>query len=187
MPEEVRFLLVHHGAVPNTYQQSSVVGMLRAAYEYQTGPAKRWPDVAYNFFIDRFGGIWEGRAGSLDGPVMADATGGSQGYAQLVCLLGDFMAQPPSAAMTDSLVALLAVLADRFGLATDPAAVVSFVSRGSERWPAGTTVTARLISGHRDMSFTYCPGDYVYRMLDGDIPARVAALRAQAPAPPASQ
>ncbi len=181
-PEDVRFLLVHHGAMPNTYGAGDVPGLLRSAFLYQTGAARRWPDVSYNFFVDRFGGVWEGRTGSLAGPVMADATGGSQGFAQLVCLLGDFMVQAPTAEMTGSLVALLAFLADRHGLDVDPAAPVTFTSRGSERWPAGATVTARPISGHRDMSFTYCPGDAVYRMLAAEIPMRVAALRAQAPA-----
>ncbi len=183
-PEDVKFLLVHHAAVANTYAPSGVIPLLRSTYAYQTGPAKRWPDVCYNFFVDRFGGIWEGRAGSLDGPVRADATAGSQGFAQLVCLLGDFMVQRPSAEMVNSLVALLALLADRYGMSADLASPVSFVSRGSERWPAGTTVTARPISGHRDMSFTYCPGDVVYQMLAAEIPTRVAAIRAASAAPP---
>jgi hypothetical protein len=185
-PEEVRFLLVHHGAMPNTYGPGDVPGLLRSAYLYQTGPGKRWPDVTYNFFVDRFGGVWEGRTGSLAGPVMADATGGSQGFAQLVCLLGDFMVQSPTVEMTGALVALLAFLADRHQLGVDPAAPVTFTSRGSERWPAGATVAARPISGHRDMSFTYCPGDVVYRMLAAEVPMRVAALRAvpaQVPGP----
>ncbi len=186
-PEEVRFLLVHHGAMPNSYAPGDVPGLLRSAFLYQTGSAKRWPDVSYNFFVDRFGGVWEGRSGSLAGPVMADATGGSQGFAQLVCLLGDFTVQAPTAEMTGALVDLLAFLADRHDLNVDPAAPVTFTSRGSERWPAGATVTARPISGHRDMSFTYCPGDVVYRMLAAEIPMRVAALRAQAPAPPSLQ
>jgi hypothetical protein len=42
------------------------------------------------------GSIWETRAGSLAGPVVADATGGNQGYAQLVCLIGDFENQAPA-------------------------------------------------------------------------------------------
>ena len=58
-----------------------------------TGASKGWPDVAYNFFIDRHGTVWEGRAASLEGPVMPDATGGSQGFAQLCCFVGDHTAE----------------------------------------------------------------------------------------------
>jgi len=41
--------------------------------------------------------VWEDRTGSLDGPVMASATGGSQGFAQLVCMVGDFTRVLPTA------------------------------------------------------------------------------------------
>ena len=92
-PEDVRFLLVHHTASSNTVPDPRVV--IRQTYAFQTGPEKRWPDVCYHFFIGPDGSVWEGRAGSLDGPVIADATGGNQGYAQLICLIGDFMTVPP--------------------------------------------------------------------------------------------
>ena len=98
LPEDVRFLLVHHSATTNTYTQASIPATLRNVYAFHTGPAKGWPDICYNFFVDRYGGVWEARTGSLDGPVMASATGGSQGFAQLVCLLGDFTNELPTPA-----------------------------------------------------------------------------------------
>ena len=157
-PEDVRFLLVHHGAMPNSYAPGDVPGLLRSAFLYQTGSAKRWPDVSYNFFVDRFGGVWEGRTGSLAGPVMADATGGSQGFAQLVCLLGDFTVQAPTAEMTGALVALLAFLADRHGLNVDPAAPVTFTSRGLR-------ALARGRHGHRPSHLR--PPGHVVHVLPG--------------------
>ena len=182
--EEVLFLLVHHTASGNDYSEEQALDVMRQAYDYHTGPDKGWPDVAYNFFIDRFGRIFEGRAGSLAGPVMADATGGSQGFAQLVCLLGDFTGTMPTPAAITSLQQMLASLADRYGVDTEPGATVSFVSRGSNRWPAGETVTAATISGHRDMSETACPGDTFYPYVHDGLAADVTALLAWAqPAP----
>ncbi len=174
---DVKFLLVHHTAGTNDYTESAVVEQIRQVFRFHTGPDKQWPDVCYNFFVDRYGGIWEGRAGSLDGPVMADATGGSQGFDQLVCLLGNFVSTQPTTAMVDSTVAVLAYLADRYGIDTSPGAEVEFISRGSNRWPAGKAVTARTISGHRDMSATECPGQMVYDLLEKEIPSRVTAGR----------
>ena len=55
------------------------------------------------------------------------------------------------------MVALLAALADRYAIPTAPGTTTTFVSRGSNRWPAGTEVTAATISGHRDMSQTQLP------------------------------
>ncbi|MFM7684774.1 MAG: hypothetical protein ACKPDI_02480 [Actinomycetota bacterium] len=85
--EDPRFLLVHHTASPNNYRSARDV--IRLAYRWHTSndPTKGWPDVAYQFFVGRDGDVWEGRAGALAGPVMASATGGSQGWAQPVYLL----------------------------------------------------------------------------------------------------
>jgi N-acetylmuramoyl-L-alanine amidase len=178
-PEDVLFLLVHHTASGNEYSQDGALDVMRQTYDFHTGPDKGWPDVAYNFFIDRFGRIFEGRSGSLAGPVTVDATAGSQGFAQLVCLLGDFTSVMPTPEAILSLRKTLAWLADRYGVDTAPAATVSFISRGSNLWPAGTTVTAATISGHRDMSQTACPGDTFYPYVHDGLAADVSALRVE--------
>jgi hypothetical protein len=161
--ETAQFLLVHHTASPNTY--ASAAGLIQATYSFHTSAAKGWNDVCYEFFIGRDGDVWEGRAGALTGPVVADATGGSQGFAQLICLLGDFTSQVPTAAAQTSLVNVLAWLSGRYSIDISPGATTSFISRGSQRWAAGTPVTTSTIAGHRDMSFTACPGDAFYPML----------------------
>ena len=179
---DVRFLLVHHSASPNDYPAGAVAGQIRSFFRLHTGPARGWPDVAYNFFVDRFGDVWEGRQGSLDAPVKGDATGGSQGYALLCCFIGDHRSVPPTAEAQSSMVALLGWLAGRYGIDPTPGATTRFVSRGSNRWPAGAEVVTATIAGHRDMSRTACPGDAAYRLVRHEFPARVAALVAPAPA-----
>ncbi len=169
--EDVRFLLVHHTASTNSYARASAV--IRETYAWQTSPAKGWNDVCYEFFIGRDGDVWEGRAGALAGPVAADATGGSQGFAQLVCLLGTFTDVAPTQAAQDALVTVLAWLAMREGVDLSAGASTSFTSRGSQRWPAGSEVETPTIAGHRDMSDTECPGDVLYDLLP-DIRSRAA-------------
>ncbi|MEM7337760.1 MAG: peptidoglycan recognition family protein [Actinomycetota bacterium] len=178
--DDVRFLLVHHTASTNDYGPDEVADQIRGFYRFHTGPEKQWPDVAYNFFVDRYGGIWEARAGSIDGAVRGSATGGSQGFALLCSLIGDHAAAPVTNEARTSLVALLAWLADRHAIDTTPGATTSFVSRGSSRWPAGAEVEARTISGHREMSTTSCPGDFAFDLLADAIPSEVTELRVAA-------
>lgn len=159
--DEVKFLLVHHTASSNTY--SDPVPTIRSAYLFHTSPAKGWPDVAYHFFVARDGSVWEGRAGSLDRAVEASATGGNQGWAQLVCLVGNHVDVAPTSAAQASLVQVLKWLTWRYRL--DPSATATYVSRGSNKHPAGTTVTTPVISGHRDATLTACPGDAAYALL----------------------
>ena len=175
--EDVRFLLVHHSASRNGHTGNEAPGILRSFYDFHTGPEKGWNDIAYNFLIDADGGIWEGRTGSLAGPVAGDATGGNQGFSQLVCVIGDYNSAQPTAASVSSLVLLLAWLADRYGVSTLPGAEVSFTSRGSNRWPLGTTVVTPTINGHRAMSLTTCPGDNLHSYVIGGLTADVDAVR----------
>jgi hypothetical protein len=179
----VRFLLVHHTAGPNEYGPDEVPDLLRGIYRFHTGPDKGWPDVAYNFFVDRYGGAWEGRTGSLTAPVKGDATGGSQGFALLCCFLGTHTDTPPTAEAQTAMVGLLAWLADTYGIDTTPGATASFVSRGSNNHPAGASVTTPTISGHRDMSATTCPGDAAYALVTGSFPAAVTAAKASVAVP----
>lgn len=174
-PERPQFLLVHHTASPNSYANARDV--IRSVFHYHTGPEKGWNDVCYQFFVGRDGDVWEGRAGALGGPVEADATGGSQGFAQLVCLLGDFTSVAPTAAAFTATAKLLAWLADAYGLDTSPGATTTFISRGSNKFKAGTQITTPIIAGHRDMTYTGCPGDRFYPMLP-DLRTQVIAERA---------
>jgi hypothetical protein len=182
--EEVRYLLVHHTAEPGSdYEAHEVVGMLRSIYGFHTGSSKGWPDVAYNFFVDKFGTIYEGRTGSVDGPLRGSATGGNQGYSQLCCFIGDFTAAPPPAPALASMYSLLAWLADRYDVDTAPGATVTFTSLGSNKWPAGAVVNAATISAHRDMSQTTCPGEACYALVRSVFPQEVSARRGTPLAP----
>ena len=83
-PEEVRFLIIHHTQEPGSdYKEQDVPRLLTGMYDYHTGADKGWPDLAYNFLIDKFGNIYEGRTGSIDGPVQGSATGGNQGFTNM--------------------------------------------------------------------------------------------------------
>ena len=161
---DVRFLLVHHTATPDAPPERSVE-QLRAFYRHHT-VEKGWPDIAYNFLIDSGGEIWEGRTGSLSGPVRGDATGGSQGHAILCCFIGDFSSHEPTPRAVDAMTRLLGWLADTHRIDLTPGRQVSFISRGSNRWPVGARVTTPPIAGHRDMSMTTCPGDKAYALIE---------------------
>ena len=174
--EQVRFLLVHHTSEPGSdYQPEDVEGILRQIYSFHTGAEKDWPDIAYNFFVDKFGTIWEGRTGSVDGPIRGSATGGNQGFSQLCCFLGDFEAEPPPEAAVSSMITLLAWLADRYKVDVTPGATTTFASRGSNLHPPGKEVITGTISTHRQMSQTACPGTACHQMVVDQFQGLVAA------------
>lgn len=182
-PEDVRFLLIHHSATPNFESPDSIAGRIQSFFNYHTG-TKGWPDVAYNFFVDPFGGIWEGRQGSLGAPIKGDATGGSQGFALLSCFIGDFTEVSPTPEAMDAMARLLAWLAASYQIDLSEGAQAHFISRGSTNWPAGVEVSTDTIAGHRDMSQTGCPGEALYPLVRSQIaPQARAIVAASAPTP----
>ncbi len=184
--QDVRFLLIHHSASSNSYSADEAARQIQSFYNFHTSSEKGWPDVAYNFFVDRFGIIWEARQGSIAGAVQGDATGGSQGHAMLCCFIGNHQEAPISPEARNSMVQLLAWLGDTYNVDTSPGATATFTSRGSNKWPQGQSVTARTISAHREMSLTSCPGDFAFNTIRNELPEAVTKVRnsyATAPSP----
>jgi hypothetical protein len=72
---------------------------------------------------------------------------------------------------------MVAWLADRHAVATSEGSEITFTSRGSDKWSAGTEVTTRTIAGHRNMSNTSCPGDNLYSYVVGALMADVQTIR----------
>ena len=181
---DVKFLIVHHSETGNDYAADRVARTLNSMFSYHTGD-KGWNDIAYNFLVDKYGTIWEGRTGSLSAPVKGDATGGSQGFAQLCCFIGNHTSEPPTQAAQDAMASLLAWLAGRYNINLRAGKTITFTSRGSNKWPAGTQVTTDPIAGHRDMSQTACPGEACYPLVRGAL-LTSAQAKAGTSAPAAS-
>lgn len=169
---EIRLALVHHTVTANDYTPAEAPALIRGIYAYHVR-ANGWDDIGYNFLVDRFGTIYEGRAGGVDRPVIGAHAEGFNAVSFGTALLGTFSSATPPPAMRDGLERLLAWKLDLAHL--DPASTTTVVSRGSPRWPAGARVTLPVIAGHRDTGVTACPGDGAYARLD-EVRAAVAGI-----------
>ncbi|HZR91075.1 MAG TPA: FlgD immunoglobulin-like domain containing protein [Gaiellaceae bacterium] len=158
----VRLVIVHHTATPNGYTAAQTAAIVRAIDLYHV-KANGWDDIGYNFLVDRYGQVFEGRSGGITRNVIgAHALGFNTGSVG-VSVIGNFMTAQPTAA---ALGALERLVAWRLDLAhVDPASRVTYVSNGGERYRRGRQVTLRAVSGHRDTGFTDCPGTYLYPLL----------------------
>ena len=64
---------VHHTVNANNYTRAEVPALLRSIYAYHVR-VRGWSDIGYNYLIDRFGRIWEGRYGGIDRAVVGAHT-----------------------------------------------------------------------------------------------------------------
>jgi N-acetylmuramoyl-L-alanine amidase len=167
----VQFAVVHHTAGSNSYTAAQSAAIVRGIEAYHV-KGNGWNDIGYNFLVDRYGQVFEGRYGGAEKNVIGAHAEGFNTGSVGVALLGTYAsAAPPAAART----ALANLLAWRLDVAhVDPVATLTWTSGGNARFPMGTPVVLRAVSGHRDTGFTTCPGGTLY--------AQLAAIAEQASA-----
>ena len=184
--QSVQVVTIHHTAGSNSLSQD-YSATLRAIMSYHIN-SNGWNDVAYNYLIDGYGVVYEGRysgqtstsclTGGGDGSDFAHrpdddylVTGGhvmNMNSANLgIALMGCFQSGDPTCtgstavptAAVGSLTTLLAQMADRHSL--DAQGTVHYVN------PTNTSLTANVpaLAAHRDWQSTACPGGNLYAQL----------------------
>ncbi|MDQ4110627.1 MAG: FG-GAP-like repeat-containing protein [Actinomycetota bacterium] len=155
---------VHHTAGTNAYTETDVPSIIRGIYEFHV-TTRGYRDVGYNFFVDRFGRIWEGRHGGVALPVEGAHTSGynydSFGASALGCFdtvaagcpddAGSTQNQPTDA-MIQAYGSLYAWKLSLHGVTANATNVTLTKTDGTK------TVFPHAIHGHRDAGQTVCPG-----------------------------
>ncbi|MDK1475733.1 peptidoglycan recognition protein [Streptomyces sp. 549] len=163
---------VHHTAMSNNYTCQQAPSIIRGIYQYHV-KSLRWRDIGYNFLVDKCGTIYEGRAGGVAKPVMGAHTYGFNSNSMGVAVLGSYGSTAPPRAAVDGVAKLTAWKLGLHG--ANPAGSTTLTSGGG-KYAAGTRVTMRTISGHRDGFATECPGAQLYGNLGT---ARATSARLQ--------
>jgi uncharacterized protein with LGFP repeats len=170
----IKAAAVHHTAGSNSYTSGAAAGVVRGIYAYHTN-SLGWCDIGYNFLVDKWGRIYEGRAGGMDKPVRGAHAGGFNDKTVGISMIGNYDLVGVPAAMQD---AVARVAAWKLGNADiDPQGSTTLVSAGgsSARWPSGTTRTLPTVFAHRDVGYTACPGRYGMAIMPG-VRATAAAM-----------
>jgi hypothetical protein len=159
----LRFSLVHHTAGSNTYSRAQSAAIVRGIQLYHVR-SNGWDDIGYNFLVDKYGQVFEGRFGGIDRNVVGAHAAGFNTGSVGVALLGNYDAGAVTPAARSALVSLLAWRLDVAHV--DPLSLLNWTSGGNPRFPSGIPVTMRAVGGHRDTGFTSCPGARLYSELN---------------------
>ncbi len=151
----VKGAVIHHTAGSNSYTPDQSASIVRGIYAYHV-ESNGWCDIGYNFLVDMYGQIFEGRYGGITLPVHgAHATLWNTDTVGVSFMMNSNTLNPTSASMSSA----EALLAWKLG--------------NSYRTPNGwTTLVGAAIPvmfGHRDVMQTDCPGTNLY--------ARIQELR----------
>jgi hypothetical protein len=162
---ETRGVVVHHTAGSNSYSRSQSRSIVRAVQAYHM-KGRDWCDIGYNFLVDKYGQIFEGRTGGVDRAVRGAHAGDKtvNTYTMGVSMMGTYTSSEPTAATTNAMVKLIGW---RLGTTFHPATGKVGVGKYS----------LNRIAGHRNVVGTACPGGAAYRWLSksGGLRDRVTA------------
>ena len=149
--------IVHHSAGNewNTGGLSDSKADVRAIQNFQMN-SNGWSDVGYHYLIDKFGNIFEGRAGSNTGlPRGAHDADNTNSFG--FCCMGYFhpsVNNVPSAALLDGLYDIIAWRM--------PSSWTPYGSPGGSYGELGNTIGR--VDAHRRVKSTACPGDGLYAL-----------------------
>jgi hypothetical protein len=170
----VELAFVHHTVNANDYKPEDSARIVLGIAKYHIDH-NGWNDIGYNFLVDRYGQVFEGRAGGIDQAVIGAQAGGWNSKSTGIANIGTYTSTPLGA---DAEAVLARLIAWKLSLHAVPlSGSVRLISGGGteNRYGYGTAVTLNRVSGHRDGCKTDCPGATLYGQLD-ELRGRVAAL-----------
>ncbi|MGH3344776.1 MAG: N-acetylmuramoyl-L-alanine amidase [Carbonactinosporaceae bacterium] len=178
--DTIKAAFVHHTAAVEHFKPSpeDSAAVLRSIYAFDT-QSRGWSDIGYNFVVDPYGQIFEGRWGGIDKPVIGSHTLNHNTDTFGVAVLGNYETQQPTAETVDAIEKVAAYKLS--GYDRDPEGQVDYVDA------TGAAKTIDVISGHRDVRSTLCPGEFLYPKLPeirSGTSQRIATS-GSAPVPPA--
>ena len=162
---EVRAAFVHHTVNPNDYTREEAPDVVLAICRYHRN-SNGWNDIGYNFLVDRFGTIYEGRAGGIDQPVIGAQAQGYNAQSTGIANLGTFTSVEQTPEALNAMAALIRWKLPIEGAPT--AGTTTLMSAGRLDQPLsrrGAQVRVPRVIGHRDTGATACPGNALYAQL----------------------
>jgi hypothetical protein len=168
----VQMGFVHHTVNANDYGPEDSAGIVLGIARYHRD-SNGWNDIGYNFLVDKYGQIFEGRGGGIDQPVIGAQAQGYNSVSTGVACLGTFESVAQTEAGMDALARIIGWKLSLHGVPVDGEVTVISAGGESNRHAAGTSVTFQRISGHRDGDSTSCPGTTLYGQL-ADLRQRAA-------------
>ena len=164
----VKTVFLHHTDSTNNYTRSQAAAQIRAIYAYHARTLG-WGDIGYNYIVDKYGTVYEGRSGGIDSTVVGGHTYGFNNSTSGIGLLGTFSNVAPTSAMVGAIERLIAWKLSKYY--RNPQSTQALTAGLTQRSATGRSYVAgrqyafNVISGHRDGYQTDCPGNGVYSRL----------------------
>ena len=117
-----------------------------------------WDDIGYNFLVDRYGQVFEGRRAAIDQPVVGAQAQGWNAQSTGIANLGTYSDVPQTDEALDAMAGCIAWKLPLHGAPVTGTVDADVRRRRVEPLPERTLHTFERISGHRDGNADRVPG-----------------------------
>jgi hypothetical protein len=160
----VKAAFIHHTVTLNDYSPEEAPGIVLAICRYHRN-SNGWNDIGYNFLVDKYGTLYEGRAGGIDQPVVGAQAQGYNTQTTGIANIGTYSDVPVSQEAMQSMAALIRWKLPLHGAPTAGTTTLKSGGGDTNRYPSGRIITVDRVIGHRDTNSTECPGNVLYSQL----------------------
>ena len=144
----VKAAVIHHTAGSNSYTAAQSASIVRGIYAYHV-QGNGWCDIGYNFLVDKYGQIFEGRFGGIRLPVHgAHATLWNTDTVGVSFMMNSSTMDATPASMNSAEALLAWKLGNNY--------------RTPDGWTTLVGASIPVMFGHRDVMSTDCPGTNLY-------------------------
>ena len=157
--------MIHHTVTANDYSESEAASIVLGICRYHRN-ANGWNDIGYQALVDRFGNVYQGRAGGMTKAVVGAQAQGFNEQTTAISSIGTHTKEAPTRGRAASRSSTTWP-----GSSRSPASTRSARRRWSppggelSRYPAGRRVRLHEVIGHRTLGLTACPGEALDAML----------------------
>jgi hypothetical protein len=160
----VQAAYVHHTVNLNDYSREEAPRIVLAICRYHRN-SNGWNDIGYNFLVDRYGTIYEGRAGGINQAVVGAQAQGYNSQTTGIANIGTFSDVPQTPEGLQAMARLIRWKLPLHGVPTTGTTTLRSGGGSTNRYSSGAHLRVERVIGHRDTNSTECPGNALYAQI----------------------